>query len=95
LQSLFLTLFPSSALGIFLPYLDSFLGLSLLEKLVGSQLTSLPLCILKCFFLQVPDRSRLLFKKAFQKWEWVGRGVGGKGVGDFWDSIGNVIEENT
>jgi hypothetical protein len=24
-----------------------------------------------------------------KKWEWVGRGVG-----DFWDSIGNVIEEN-
>jgi hypothetical protein len=30
-----------------------------------------------------------------QKWEWVGRGVGGKGVRDFWDSTGNVIEENT
>jgi hypothetical protein len=29
-----------------------------------------------------------------KKWEWVGRGVGGKG-GNFWDSIGNVIEENT
>jgi hypothetical protein len=28
------------------------------------------------------------------KWEWVGRGVEGEGVGDFWDSIGNVIEEN-
>jgi hypothetical protein len=27
-----------------------------------------------------------------KKWEWVGRGVGG---GDFWDSIGNVNEENT
>jgi hypothetical protein len=26
-----------------------------------------------------------------KKWEWVSRGVGG---GDFWDSIGNVIEEN-
>ena len=26
-----------------------------------------------------------------KKWEWVGRGVWG---GDFWDSIGNVIEEN-
>jgi hypothetical protein len=24
----------------------------------------------------------------------VGRGVWGEGVGDFWDSIGNVIEEN-
>jgi hypothetical protein len=30
-----------------------------------------------------------------KKWEWVGRGVGEEGVGDFWDSIGNVIEENT
>jgi hypothetical protein len=27
-----------------------------------------------------------------KKWEWVGRGLGG--VGGFWDSIGNVIEEN-
>jgi hypothetical protein len=25
---------------------------------------------------------------------WVGE-LGGEGVGDFWDSIGNVIEENT
>jgi hypothetical protein len=31
-----------------------------------------------------------------QKWEWVGREVrGGEGMGDFWDSILNVIEENT
>ena len=29
-----------------------------------------------------------------KKWEWVGREVG-EGVGDFWDSIGNLIEENT
>jgi hypothetical protein len=29
-----------------------------------------------------------------KKWEWVGRGVGGEGMGDFWDSIGNVNEEN-
>jgi hypothetical protein len=27
-----------------------------------------------------------------KKWEWMGRGVGSV---DFWDSIGNVIEENT
>jgi hypothetical protein len=27
-----------------------------------------------------------------KKWEWVGRGVEGE---DFWDSIGNVNEENT
>ena len=30
-----------------------------------------------------------------KKWEWVGRGVAGEGMGDFWDSIGNVNEENT
>jgi hypothetical protein len=30
-----------------------------------------------------------------KKWEWVGRGVGGGVWGDFWDSIGNVIEINT
>ena len=30
-----------------------------------------------------------------KKWEWVGREVGGEGMRDFWDSIGNVIEENT
>jgi hypothetical protein len=29
-----------------------------------------------------------------KKWEWVGREVWGEGMGDFWDSIGNVIEEN-
>jgi hypothetical protein len=30
-----------------------------------------------------------------KKWEWVGREVGGGVMEDFWDSIGNVIEENT
>jgi hypothetical protein len=30
-----------------------------------------------------------------QKWERVGRGVGGEGMADFWDSIENVNEENT
>jgi hypothetical protein len=31
-----------------------------------------------------------------KKWEWVGREVGEReGMGDFWDSILNVIEENT
>jgi hypothetical protein len=30
-----------------------------------------------------------------KKWEWVGRGVGGGRGGEFWNSIGNVIEENT
>jgi hypothetical protein len=30
-----------------------------------------------------------------KKWEWVGRGVGGRVWGTFWDSSLNVIEENT
>ena len=30
-----------------------------------------------------------------KKWEWVGREVGGEGMGDFWDSIGNVNVINT
>jgi hypothetical protein len=30
-----------------------------------------------------------------KKWEWVGRGMGGEGMGDFGDSIGNINEENT
>jgi hypothetical protein len=30
-----------------------------------------------------------------KKWEWVSRGVGWKGMGDFWNNIGNVNEENT
>jgi hypothetical protein len=29
-----------------------------------------------------------------KNWEWVGREVG-RGMGDFCDSIGNIIEENT
>jgi hypothetical protein len=28
-----------------------------------------------------------------KKWDWVGRREG-EGMGDFWDSIGNVNEEN-
>jgi hypothetical protein len=35
-----------------------------------------------------------LKRHLLNKWEWVGREVRG-GMGDFWDSIGNVIEENT
>jgi hypothetical protein len=31
-----------------------------------------------------------------KKWEWAGgRRVGEEGMGDYWDSIGNVNEENT
>jgi hypothetical protein len=43
-----------------------------------------------------PKSSTLLIRDCdvirAKKWEWMGRGVRG---GDFWDSIGNVIEENT
>jgi hypothetical protein len=30
-----------------------------------------------------------------KKGEWVGRGLGGVGMADFWNSIENVNEENT
>jgi hypothetical protein len=30
-----------------------------------------------------------------KKGQWVGRGLGGVGLGDLWDSIENVNEENT
>jgi hypothetical protein len=30
-----------------------------------------------------------------KKWEWVGRGLEGEGMGDLGDSIGNVNEGNT
>ena len=45
-----------------------------------------------------PKETKLLqslLKLQGKMWEWVGRGVWGKGMGDFWDSIGNVNEENT
>jgi hypothetical protein len=30
-----------------------------------------------------------------KKWEWVGWGAGqGEGIRDFWDSVGNINEEN-
>jgi hypothetical protein len=30
-----------------------------------------------------------------KKWEWMGKGMGEECMGDFWDSTGNVNEENT
>ena len=33
--------------------------------------------------------------RCFSTGEWMGRGVRGEGLGDFWDSIGNINEENT
>jgi hypothetical protein len=41
------------------------------------------------FYASVQGNARV------KKWEWVGGGVGGEGVADFWDSIGNVNEINT
>jgi hypothetical protein len=44
--------------------------------------------------LYAPVQGNARAKK--KKKKWVGREVGGgEGMGDFWDSIGNVIEENT
>ena len=34
-------------------------------------------------------------KARAKKWDWVCRGLVGEGMGDFWDSTGNVNEENT
>jgi hypothetical protein len=44
--------------------------------------------------LYAPVQGNARAKKK-KKWEWVGREVGGGDMGDFWDRIGNVIEENT
>jgi hypothetical protein len=45
--------------------------------------------ILQTLYVSVQGNARA------KKWEWVGRGVGGEGIGDFWDSILNVNKENT
>ena len=37
----------------------------------------------------------LQWKTRAKKGEWVGRGVGGEVMGDFWDSIGNINEETS
>jgi hypothetical protein len=44
---------------------------------------------LQTLYALVPENAKA------KKWECVGRGVGGGGMRDFWDSIGNVNEENT
>jgi hypothetical protein len=45
--------------------------------------------VLQTLYASVQGNSRA------KKWKWVGRGVGGEDMGDFWDIIGNVNEENT
>jgi hypothetical protein len=45
--------------------------------------------ILRTLYASVQGNARA------KKWEWVGRGVVGEDMGDFWGSIGNVNEENT
>ena len=55
--------------------------------LVGHHWEERPLGLANFIFLST-------WESHSKKWEWVGRGVGGEGMGDFWDSIGNVNEEN-
>jgi hypothetical protein len=56
------------------------------DGLVGHQWKKRPIGLLN-LYSSVQGNARA------KKWEWVGRGEGG--MGDFWDSIGNVNEENT
>ena len=60
------------------------------DGLVGHQWKEGPLD-LQTLYAPVQGNARA------KKWEWVGREVGGgvECMWDFWDSIGNVIEENT
>ena len=44
--------------------------------------------VLQTLYASVQGNARV------KKWEWVGSGVGREGMGDFWDSIRNVNEEN-
>jgi hypothetical protein len=64
-----------------------------------AQLTLSAVDLLGCLRIWCLSRSRLYApvqgNTRAKRWEWVGRGVAGEGMGDFWDSIGNVIEENT
>ena len=57
------------------------------DGLVGHHRKRGPL-VLQTLYASVQGNARA------KKWEWVGRGGGGC-LGDFWDSIGNVNEENT
>jgi hypothetical protein len=45
--------------------------------------------VLQTIYVSVQGNTRA------KKWEWVGSRFGREGMGDFWDSIGNVNEENT
>ena len=49
---------------------------------------------LDCFVQVLEAAASVQGNARAKKWEWVGREVGGEGMEDFWDSIGNVIEEN-
>jgi hypothetical protein len=59
------------------------------DGLVGHHWKESPL-VLQTLCASVHGKARA------KKWEWMGKGVrwGGEGRGDFWDSIGNVNEEN-
>jgi hypothetical protein len=58
------------------------------DGLVDHHWEERPPLILQTLYASIQGKARA------KKWEWVGRGVGGV-MGDFWDSIGNVNEENT
>ena len=58
------------------------------DGLFGHQWKESPL-VVQTLYAPVQGNARA------KKWEWVGRGVGGACVEDFWNSIGNVIEINT
>jgi hypothetical protein len=57
------------------------------DGLVSHQWKERPIGLANFICLSTGENARAM------KWEWVGRGVGV--MGDFWDSIGNVNEENT
>jgi hypothetical protein len=50
------------------------------DDLVGQHLEERPLGLANFICLSTGNTSA-------KKWEWVGRGVSGEGMGDFWDSI--------
>jgi hypothetical protein len=58
------------------------------DGLVGHHWEERPL-VLQTLYASVQGNARA------KKLEWLDRGVGGRFVGDFWDSTGNVNEENT
>jgi hypothetical protein len=61
------------------------------DGLVGHHWKERPIGLAKCICPSTVERQGQKKKKNGN--EWVGK-CGGEGMGDFWDSIRNVIEEN-